>query len=212
MTRDETLSMLSLLKAAYPSFYAKMNQRDALGVVDLWSEMFADDNVEIVKVALKSLIMTHKGFPPDIADVKDEIKRIVETATGEKTDAELWQELSNAVVNHSAYAHECREAFEKLSPIVRSYVGSPSMLHEMGMTDSNTFNTVTRGLFMKALPAMRKREEYRASLPPAVREQISKLLRRPGEPEMIAAPSEEDFNDARNAVLNALEALEARGV
>jgi hypothetical protein len=211
MTRDDTISMLSLLKAAYPSFYAKMSQRDAISVVDLWSEMFADDHVDVVKVALKTLIETHNGFPPDIADVKAEIKTITETALGEKTDAELWAELSDAVVYHSAYAHECREAFEKLSPIVKSYVGSPANLHEMGMSDGNTFNTVTRGLFMKAIPAMRKREEYRAALPPAVREQISKLLKRPGEPTMIAAPTEEDINAARNAVLDALEAVSARG-
>jgi hypothetical protein len=36
MTRDDTISMLSLLKAAYPSFYAKMSQRDANGVIELW--------------------------------------------------------------------------------------------------------------------------------------------------------------------------------
>lgn len=211
MTRDDTISMLSLLKAAYPSFYAKMSLKDANGVIELWAVMFSEDDVNVVKVALKSLIATHKGFPPDIADVKAEIKTITETALGEKTDAELWAELSDAVVYHSAYAHECREAFEKLSPIVKSYVGSPANLHEMGMSDGNTFNTVTRGLFMKAIPAMRKREEYRAALPPAVREQISKLLKRPGEPTMIAAPTEEDINAARNAVLDALEAVSARG-
>lgn len=204
MTRDDTLSMLSLLKAAYPSFYAKMNQRDAIGVVDLWSEMFADEDVNVVKVALKTLIETHNGFPPDIADVKAEIKRIVAAATGAKTDAELWAQLEEAVTKHSAYAHECNEAFKKLDPIVQSYVGSPSALHDMGMGDSKTFHTVTRGLFMKALPAMRQRIEYAAALPPGVKEHILALTKKTDLNALMP-----DENAARNAVLDALEA--ARG-
>lgn len=202
MTRDDTLSMLSLLKAAYPSFYAKMNQRDAIGVVDLWSEMFADEDVNVVKVALKTLIETHNGFPPDIADVKAEIKRIVAAATGAKTDAELWAQLEEAVTKHSAYAHECNEAFKKLDPIVQSYVGSPSALHDMGMGDSKTFHTVTRGLFMKAIPAMRQRIEYAAALPAGVKEHILALTKKT---DMNALMPDE--NETRNNVLNALEGM-----
>lgn len=202
MTRDETLSMLSLLKAAYPSFYAKMTAKDAISVVDLWSEMFADDHVDVVKVALKSLIATHSGFPPDIADVKAEIKKITEAAVGTKTDAELWAQLEEAVTKHSAYAHECNEAFKKLDPIVQSYVGSPSALHDMGMGDSKTFHTVTRGLFMKALPAMRQRIEYSSALPAGVKEHILALTQKTNLNALLP-----DENETRNNVLNALEGM-----
>lgn len=206
MTRDEVWSMMTLLQSAYPRFYAKMGEADIFDVVDLWSEMFADDHVDVVKVALKSLIATHSGFPPDIADVKAEIKRIVDAATGAKTDAELWAELEEAVTKHSAYAHECNEAFKKLDPIVQSYVGSPSALHDMGMGDSKTFHTVTRGLFMKALPAMRQRIEYAAALPPGVKEHILALTKKTDLNALMP-----DENAARNAVLDALEAASARG-
>lgn len=202
MTRDDTLSMLKLLKAAYPSFYAKMTAKDAISVVDLWSEMFADDHVDVVKVALKSLIATHSGFPPDIADVKAEIKKITEAAVGAKTDAELWAQLEEAVTKHSAYAHECNEAFKKLDPIVQSYVGSPSALHDMGLGDSKTFHTVTRGLFMKALPAMRQRIEYSAALPPGVKEHILALTQKTNLNALLP-----DENETRNNVLNALEGM-----
>ena len=203
MTRDDTLSMLSILKAAYPYFYAKMTARDAESVVSLWSEMFADDHVDVVKVALKSLIATHTGFPPDIADVKAEIKKITDTATGARTDDELWNQLVDAVVNHSAYAHECNEAFKRLDPIVQRYVGTPSALHEMGMGDSKTFHTVTRGLFMKALPSMRQRVEYAASLPPAVKEHIARIAKAKDLNALMP-----DENEQRNRVLNALKEAE----
>ena len=206
MTRDDTLSMLSLLKAAYPSFYAKMTAKDANGVIELWSEMFADEDVNVVKVALKTLIETHSGFPPDIADVKSEIKRIVGAATGAKTDAELWQELADAVMYHTHVAYECNEIFFKLDPLIRSYVGSPSGLRDMGKVDHKDFTTVSRALFMKAIPSLRQREEYSKALPEGVRQYIQRITKKIDEPEMLP-----DENATRNAVLDALEAASARG-
>lgn len=202
MTRDEVLSMLTILKAAYPSFYSKMAAKDAESIVYLWSEMFAADDVGIVKLALLSLIENHGGFPPDIAAVKEEIKHIVRAATGEKTEAELWNELADAVENHSAYAFECNEIFPKLHPIIRRWVGSPARLHELGMTKPDVFQTVTRGQFMRAIPIMQKREEYSQALPAAVKEYVTRLMKPIPRGELT------DENESRNKVLDQLEEME----
>ena len=53
MTRDDTIDLLSILKAAYPNFYRDMTRKDADHVISLWSEMFKDEPVELVGLAVK---------------------------------------------------------------------------------------------------------------------------------------------------------------
>ena len=64
MTREETSQMLTILKAAYPNFYSRMSAKDGLATLNLWAEMFAEEDVNVVRYSLKRLIETHSGFPP----------------------------------------------------------------------------------------------------------------------------------------------------
>ena len=75
MTKDETLRVLAILKAAYPSSYNNMTKREANGTVAVWSFQFADMPVEVVLMAVYKLISTNK-FPPAISEVKDKIQSI----------------------------------------------------------------------------------------------------------------------------------------
>ena len=72
MTKDETLRVLAILKAAYPSSYNGMTKREAAGTVAVWSVQFADVPVDIVLMAVQKLISTNK-FPPAISEVKNKI-------------------------------------------------------------------------------------------------------------------------------------------
>lgn len=75
MTRDETLQVLAILKAAYPSSYNGMTKREANGTVMVWCTQFADVPVDIVLMAVHKLISTNK-FPPAISEVKDKLGNI----------------------------------------------------------------------------------------------------------------------------------------
>lgn len=75
MTKDETLRVLAILKAAYPSSYNGMTKREANGTVAVWCTQFADVPVDIVLMAVQKLISTNK-FPPAISEVKDKIGSI----------------------------------------------------------------------------------------------------------------------------------------
>ena len=86
MTRGETLQILSLLRASYPAFYSKFGKQELENIVSLWTEMFEDDDFRIVKYALKDLIATHTGYPPDIAALKNKIKEICSASLNEPTD------------------------------------------------------------------------------------------------------------------------------
>ena len=200
MTVNDTIAVLSILKSAYQSFYAKMTKQEAESVINLWSELFADDDAGIVKLGLKELICSHTGFPPDIAELKNKINEIVGAVNGGNTDIDQWNRLVKAVES-AAYPWEAKAAYEALPAAVKSWVGSPSALHDLGQEDSSVFSTVTRSNFLRTIPQVRKREEYRKSLPPEVKAYIAKLTA-PKEAEQLA-----DENAERNKVLDRLDGV-----
>ena len=73
MTREETIKVLSILKAAYPNSYKNMTKDEANATVTVWSIQFAEIPAEIVMIAVNKLIAT-STFPPAISEIKDKIK------------------------------------------------------------------------------------------------------------------------------------------
>lgn len=198
MTREETSQMLTILKAAYPNFYRNMSPKDAMATLNLWAEMFAEDDVNIVKCSLKTLIGSHSGFPPDIAEVKRHMRMLLQTVTGEPTDEDLWRILRKAVCNGS---YGAKEEFERLPPVLQRYCGSPSTLRELAVQDEKTLDTVVHGQFLRQIAAIRERQQYHDSLPDGVRDAVSRLYGRM-DGDRVLTPAEE--NERRNAVLAAL--------
>lgn len=82
MTREETVKVLSLLKAAYPSSYKDMNKQEANGVITIWATQFLNMPLDIVLIAINKLISKCK-FPPSIAEVKESIEGLYVEAIAE---------------------------------------------------------------------------------------------------------------------------------
>lgn len=121
--------------------------------------MFEVEDYKTAMLAVDSLI-SKLEFPPTIADVKKEMKKLVGTATNETTGIDEWNMIRKAVKN-SAYC--AKEEFDKLPPIAKRFVGSPSQLHDWAI--SYDFNAdVVRGQFMKQYDELKEREEYKQML------------------------------------------------
>lgn len=73
MTREETIKILAILKAAYPNSYKNMTKDEANGTVAVWSTQFASIPADVVMIAINKLIST-SSFPPAICEVKDKIR------------------------------------------------------------------------------------------------------------------------------------------
>lgn len=84
MTREETIQVLSILKAAYPNAYNGMTKQEANGVITLWTIQFSKIPLQIVMIAINKLIATNK-FPPAISEVKDKLNSLYFEATAELT-------------------------------------------------------------------------------------------------------------------------------
>ena len=161
MTYDETLKIMSVLKAAYPGFYRDMKRQDALEAVDLWAAMFADDDFGIVCAAVKALIAAdEKGFPPVIGQVKARIRQLTEPK--QMTELEAWALVSRAVRN-STYNSE--EEFANLPPEIQDVVHDPGQLRQWAMGSAEELETVIASNFQRSFRAREKARKEYAALP-----------------------------------------------
>ena len=167
MTREETKSILSVLRAGYPNFYKDLNKADADQIIDLWATMFVDEPVKVVIEAVKTLMVTAK-FPPTIADVKEKIYLV--THPQAMTEAEAWNIVKKAIGYYNAQEH-----FEALPPILQKLVGSPNQLREWGMMDMDEVNTIVASNFMRSYKARVQHEKETAMLPESTRAMIQGL-------------------------------------
>lgn len=200
MTREETALIVKTLRLAYPGFYSKYKPGDFTDLVALWATMFADENALIVTEAVKQLIKTHTGFPPEIADVNAKIEEMARAATGEPTNEEYWTILRRALADGTWGA---QKQFDALPEPLKQYCGSPSWLRDHATMDTDVVDSVIHGQFLKQFPAVKKAQEYRESMSPALREAITRLYK-PIDGGDYKPLNEPDFNTARNNVLNAL--------
>lgn len=161
MNRQETGAIMDILRAAYPRLYA--DQKEVRSALNLWHDMFADDDVRIVAAAVKRLIATDtKGFPPPIGAVKEQIWRIQNP--NQLTEQEAWQMVAKAVNTSNP-----ERSFNELPPEVRQIVGSPVQLTEWGRMDETAFQSVVASNFQRSFRARKEVEKERAKLPQDVR-------------------------------------------
>ncbi len=204
MTRAEVIASLKILKVAYPAFYSRMTRSSAEDTIAVWCEMFRDEDVDVMKLALYKIIEEHTNFPPTIADIKTKIKEMRIAATGEKTDEELWQTLKSAV-SDGYYGY--KEQYAKLPEEVKRYLGSPSTLRELSQLDTGTFNTVTHGQFLKQIGIIRDRVRFDLETPTEIKNLLASMAHKLPENAQLTA---DGFNASRNSVLDQLEAPERR--
>lgn len=172
MTRKETGTVMDILTAAYPRFYAQ--GIDMAGQINLWATMFADDDLPLVLAAVKALIASDtKGYPPHIGAVKEQMRKL--TAPDEMGEAEAWAAIHRAISNG---LYGAKEEFDRLPPLCQKLVGSPSQLRDWAALDSEEFNTVVASNVQRAYRTMQQRENETAKLPGDVRAFIAEYSAR----------------------------------
>jgi len=169
MTRQDTLMLMSLLRAAYPQYYAKQGVDDAKAAVNLWHMMFQDDDAQLVSAAVKAFIATDtKGFPPVVGQIKAKLDMIMREAYGggEMTPMEAWAKVQKAIRNSAWHA---QEEFDKLPDTIRAVIGGPIALRDYAMMDSETVNSVVASNFQRSFTARRDHVTEMRMLPADVK-------------------------------------------
>lgn len=174
MTRQETGIIMDVLTTAYPRFYAGKIAPDMRQTMNLWAEMFAEDDVTVVAAAVKALIATDdEGFPPHIGAVKARIRKITQPQA--MTPAEARSLVAKAVRNS---LYESQEEFDRLPSDIRSLVGSPNQLRDWAMMDSETLHSVVASNFQKSYTMRKTQEREYQALPSDVKSMIGGLAER----------------------------------
>ena len=166
--RDSIITVLGVLKTAYPNFYKDMTKQDMIRTIDLWQEMFQNSEPQLLINAVKSLINTFQ-YPPTIADVKNAMYKLTDNSA---SAVELWNELDRATRN---CLYREAEVFEKLSEPIKRFLGSPAQLKELALGNKDTFQTVTKGQFLKQIEIIKQREKEENLMLPETREMLQQL-------------------------------------
>ncbi len=165
MTIDETAAVLAVLQTAYPQFYRNSSPEDIGNTVELWAEMFADDDYRLVKAAVKAHIASDiKGYPPHIGAIKEAIRKL--THPDELSEMEAWNYVSKALRNSS---YNSAKEFDKLPEVVQRVVGSPNQLREWAAMDMDTVQSVVQSNFMRSYKARSQTEREYIALPSEVK-------------------------------------------
>lgn len=203
MTQNETIDLLSVLKAAYPNFYKNMTRKDADRVIALWSEMFKDEPGEIVALAVKRHIATDtKGFPPHIGAIKESIVKIMHPS--DMTELEAWGLVQKALRN--GY-YGAQEEYEKLPLVVQRLVGSPNQLREWAQMDTETVSSVVASNFQRSYKARIAHEREYLALPSDVKQAVSQIADGMKMPELQSELSETERIRRVDRLMEELKAL-----
>ncbi len=158
MTKIETMGVMAILKAAYPLYYKDKSKEELTSVVNLWTELFANDDINLVKAAVKRHIATDtKGFPPVIGQIKQSLVKIVEP--NELSEQEAWNLVSKAIRNS---AYHATEEYEKLPELIKQIV-TPLELSEWAKIEKKETIQVVASNFMRSYTVkLSSNREYQA--------------------------------------------------
>lgn len=191
MTIRETGAIMDILTCAYPQFYARVGNDEMRKIMSLWAQMFSDDDVKTVAVAVKALISTDTNrYPPSIGAVKAKIQQI--TAPQEMSEAAAWSLIQKACSNG---IYGAQKEFDKLPEICQKLVGSPNQLREWAMMDSETVHSVVASNFQRAYRTQTARDREYKALPKDVQAFIKELSGAVKEPKLLEDSQHEDTCD-----------------
>lgn len=160
MTKEETKQILALLQVNYPHVYKPLSKEEKLMLVESWRIAFADVPFTVMQHAVLNM-MKAEGFPTLAA-----VQKAVDVIMSPGSDSELWGALYRAISNGTYHA---KEEFEKLPHECQVFLGAPSALRDLAMTDTGTINTVVKGQFIKQIKAIKEYEAVYAGLPHEVK-------------------------------------------
>lgn len=166
MKIEETRLILSKFRSAYPNAYKGSTSEELYGILELWTELFSEDDFIEVANAVKTFMITDKSqFPP----VPGQIKEIMyqNRPNTIMSEQEAWSYVHKALRN-SGYNYA--EEFAKLPEVVQKSVVTSRQLHDWCMMPTDELQSVGKSHFLRSFRTIAQREKEIAKMPSNVKE------------------------------------------
>ena len=168
MNKTETVQVITLLAGNYDSIAKKDTTQKQL-MINTWQECLGDLDYRLVLQAVKKSII-ESPYPPTIHEIrKNAIEMISPTET--RTPIEVWEEAYKMICNG---AYITQEEFDKHSPEVKKFFGSPTQLRAYA-TNTDFNMDVVRSNFLKQYEVILNREKEQKLLPEQMKNMIGQL-------------------------------------
>lgn len=118
-----------------------MTVEDKQGMLTIWQELFSDDDVNLVKAAVKQLILTRE-YPPQINHIKSAMYEICNPKT--QNVLEAWNITKKAIRHNKQLANI---EYSKLPLEIQRTLRNPDTLVEWAMVDRERLETIVYARF-----------------------------------------------------------------
>lgn len=191
VSKKDILMILTKIRLNFENAYKCQNDTEQLLLIESWHDVLTEYPRELVFEAVKQALKTAK-FAPRLGDITEKIEEMREAY--EKSDAELWAELTGVLreVERCAYSFKytyvdesgmsqgdrarqrVAEIFNGLSPELKDYIRTQRELVELSQYTSDQMS-YERGRFMRVMPQMRKNQRVRGQMTEGLKNLIQGL-------------------------------------
>lgn len=168
MNKTETVQVITLLAGNYDSIAKKDNAQKQL-MINTWQECLGDLDYKLVLQAVKKTIIENP-YPPTIHDIRKNAIELTNPTT-QRAAIEAWNEAYKMICNGS---YMTQEEFERHSPEVQKFFGSPTQLRAYA-TNVDFNMDVVRSNFLKQYDVIVNRERQQKLLPEKMQKMMGDL-------------------------------------
>src|SRR5690554_916111 len=169
MDRTDLVKVLTFISNSYPGkFEFPLGSREETKFfTETWYSFLKDYDYQLVRTAVKKLIINKQSWPPAVGELVHEIESIITPAEEKLSGGEAWQLTLEAVRKYGYY--RAGQAMKSLPPLVKKTVqcfgGFAAVCH------SEIHSSFARQNFIKIYKELASKKQNNDFLPPSLREE-----------------------------------------
>jgi len=173
MNRTDVNKIMAILEVGYPNWIAKLEDEKLKIMLNMWTELFAEDDANLVASAVKAIMITDPSpFPPTIGAIKAKMYEL--TKPEELTEQEAWNTVYKAICNSG---YNAQQEWDNLPDVIQSLT-TPRLLREYSQMSTDEINTVVSSNFMRSYRVRKEHFKQQQLLPNSMKTMISNIAQK----------------------------------
>ncbi|MFW5804867.1 MAG: replicative helicase loader/inhibitor [bacterium] len=173
MNKTELLKVLTFISNSYSNKFKfpKDNQEENKILIETWYSFLHDYDYEVVKVAVKKIVVNKPQWPPTVGELVNAIEDLSQPEENKITGGEAWSMALEAVRKYGYY--DMKGGMESLPPLIRKTIecfgGYGALCH------SKTNDSYARQNFISIYEELSKKRAVNELLPPSIKKESKQL-------------------------------------